>query len=222
MPFQVQQVREILAGVNEPPVSHQFIETYSDQCEEFVSRITSAFQRFQPLDQKLSKVEYGAYLAAITYASLSNHVLAFRLILLGALVPAGNLQRYVLESIALALLGSDRGLPMFQEYIDGRYSTTKAIPQVIRHRERLGLNMPALRQLQSAVRFYDRYSHPTVVTLATTMTMREDGAGVVLGGIFDESKKDVYRQEIESRVSLAGTFVNYLDGIDRNASTWCA
>ena len=222
MPFKVQDIRETLAGVQEARISHSFIEAYSDQCEEFASLMSDAFLRFRLLDRKLSKTKYGAYLAAVSYAALSNHVLSLRLLILGALVPAGNLQRYVLESIALALLGSDRTLPMFQNYIDGNYSTTKAIPQVIRHCERLKLNKLALLQLQDAARHYDRYSHPTAMTLATTMISTKGAPEVVLGGIFDATKRDIYHKEISSRVGLAGTFRNLLDGIDRNASTWCS
>ena len=222
MAFEEPEIREVLIGVHDANISHSFIECYGNECEEFVSAMAHAFQYFKNIDGMLSTSEYGAYLTGVAYAALSNHVLSLRLVLLGLIVPAGNLQRYVLECIALALLGSDRGLPMFHEYINNRYSTTKAIKHVIRHHDRLGLNRAALEKLKNSASFYDRYSHPTPLTLATTMAPGKNGPCIVLGGIYDESKDKAYRKEIESRLGLAKTFVNFLEGIERNARKWDA
>jgi len=222
MAFDEHEIREVLTGIHDASITSSFIEKYSTECEEFVAVMARAFQYFRGLDSSLSKTEYGAYLAGVAYAALSNHVLSLRLILLGLVVPAGNMQRYVLECIALALLGSDRGLPMFQEYINNKYSTSKAIKHVIKHHKRLTLNKCALEKLKCASRFYDKYSHPTPLTLATTMSPGEDGPCIVLGGIYDESKEPAYKKEIESRLGLANTFVNFLEGIERNVGKWNA
>jgi len=138
-----------------------------------------------------------------------------KLLLMGLLLPAGNTQRLVLEGLALALLASRRDIGVRQKYMDGKFSTHKAITAIKRHAGKLSLDPQALAQLERGSKFYDQFSHPSHMTLAYSMYL--DGTGrLALGGCFDDGKLEFYQKEIQSRVSLASTFCNFIDAVEHN------
>jgi hypothetical protein len=194
-----------------------FIERYPDQLDKFTEYMVEAFSEARSLDKIISKDLAGANVSALLYGAFHTHVVAMKLFIMGLLVPAGNSQRYVLESIATSLLVSKPSLGFLKRYMDGKYSTSKAPRDVFRHKEKLGLESSGLKILQEGVEFYSEFSHPTLRSSSSLMTLNIAGPKVsVLGGYFDEGKIFIYDKEIASRVSLASIFPNIVYGVRRN------
>lgn len=209
-------IRHLLLGVDDAGIRHRFIQTYGDRLEVFVGHMANAFLAWERLDAKITKDEPSAHVSALVYGALHTHVVAMKLLLEGLFVPSGNSQRYVLESIATALLISQPSLGYLDRYARNTYSTTKAIRDVARHAGTLRLNRGALATLQQHSKLYDLCSHPTQFASASLMTLVPENPQTVLGGHFDERKTFAYKKEISSRTSLASNFPNFIYAVGRN------
>lgn len=179
----------------------------------------TSFSLWQELDSVISKDTRGAHLSALVYGALHTHLIAMKLFITGLFVPAGNSQRYVLESIATALLASSPKLNILSRYIENKYSTSKSIRDVQKNAKLLGLNSEALRMLHVHSKLYDLTSHPTIFSAASLITLKDENSRTVLGGHFDEGKIFAYDKEISSRTSLASIFPNIIFGIEQNYFT---
>lgn len=209
-------IRHLLLGLDDAGIRHRFIQTYGDRLEVFVGHMANAFLAWERLDAKITKDEPSAHVSALVYGALHTHVVAMKLLLEGLFVPSGNSQRYVLESIATALLISQPSLGYLDRYARNTYSTTKAIRDVARHAGTLRLNRGALATLQQHSKLYDLCSHPTQFASASLMTLVPENPQTVLGGHFDEGKTFAYEKEISSRTSLASNFPNFIYAVGRN------
>ncbi len=179
--------------------------------------MVEAFSESRSLDKLISKDLAGANVSALLYGAFHTHVVAMKLFIMGLLVPAGNSQRYVLESIATALLVSKASLGFLKRYMEGKYSTSKSPRDVLRYKEKLELESSGLKILQEGVEFYSEFSHPTLRSSSSLITL--DTARpktTVLGGYFDKGKLLIYDKEIASRVSLASIFTNIVYGVRHN------
>ncbi len=153
----------VLFGDEDPSVRHQFIDRYSDEIEKFISLMSKAFETWSRVDKVLTrkKTEPDAYISALLYTALHSHVVSLKLFITGLIVPAGNTQRYVFECIALAFLLSRPSFGITDKYMNDKYSTTKAIRDLVRNHEALKLDREALKTLEASIKFYDKFSHPT-------------------------------------------------------------
>ena len=209
-------IRHLLLGVEDAGIRHRFVQTYGDQLEVFVGHMANAFLAWERLDAQITKDEPSVHVTALVYGALHTHVVAMKLLLEGLFVPSGNAQRYVLESIATALLVSKPSLGILDRYVRNTYSTTKAIRDVVRHADTLRLNRVALATLRQHSKLYDLCSHPTQFASASLMTLVPGNSQTVLGGHFDEGKTFAYEKEISSRTSLASVFPNFIYAVGRN------
>ena len=121
----------------------------------------------------------------------------------------------VLESIAMAFLASKRNLGYLHRYSNNKFSTNKAVDLVIKKHKILNLNHDALIILKKSRDFYNKFSHPTMMTVATYISF-ENPDNLFFGASFDAAKRENYEKEIFSRISLANTFINIIDGIKFN------
>lgn len=209
-------IRHLLLGVEDAGIRHRFVQTYGDQLEVFVGHMANAFLAWEHLDAQITKDEPSAHVTALVYGALHTHIVGMKLLLEGLFVPSGNSQRYVLESIATALLVSKPSLGILDRYVRNTYSTTKAIRDVVRHADTLRLNRGALATLRQHSKLYDLCSHPTQFASASLMTLVPGNSQTVLGGHFDEGKIFAYEREISSRTSLASVFPNFIYVVGRN------
>lgn len=211
-----EMINHILLGVEDSEIRHQFVQRYSTKLEDFSSHMETSFSLWQELDSNLSKDIPGAHLSALVYGALHTHLVAMKLFITGLFVPSGNSQRYVLESIATALLASSPKLDILARYVDNKYSTSKSIRDVQKNASLLKLNSDALKMLSAHSKLYDLTSHPTIFSAASLITLNEEKSRTVFGGHFDEGKTFAYDKEISSRTSLASIFPNIIFGIERN------
>ena len=209
-------IKAVLMGIEDPQIRYLFVERYSEQLEKFLDHMAATFIDWRKFDAEVSKDLPGAHISSLLYGAFHTHVVAMKLFISGLMIPAGNSQRYVLESLATALLLSKPNLGFLKLYLENQYSTTKAIRDLRRNAKSLLLKRDALKTLERQSKFYDLSSHPTLLTLGSLMTFNAENPLTVLGGCFDEGKSFAYDKEIASRVSLASIFPNIIYGCRRN------
>lgn len=178
--------------------------------------MSHAFLEWRELDGQLAGDVRKGYVSAIVYCALSLHVASMKLFLSGYIIPAGNLQRQAIETIALASLTSANQLGVLDHFVEGKYSTNRAIKDALRHYKKLRLNAEGVRVLRQLQQFYHNYSHPSRLTIAHHSTSE---GFLSFGTSFDERKLAAYRKEVAARVSLASIFKNFVKGVRLNLSS---
>jgi hypothetical protein len=209
-------IKCVLMGLEDAQIRFLFVDSFSSQLECFTDHMVKAFSEWRKLDALMSKDLPGAHVSALVYGAFHMQVVAMKLFLCGLMVPAGNSQRYVLESLATALLVSKPNLGFLKRYMEGQYSTTKAVRDVRRHAGALQLERAALNTLESLTKFYDLSSHPTLFACASLITLNAENSMTVLGGCFDEGKTFAYEKEMSSRLSLTSILPNIVYSVRRN------
>ena len=200
-------------------VRKEYLEHFAGDANEFSVLMAQAFVEWRGFDAGTKDDEERAHVSALIYTAITLHVLSLKLLLAGQTVAAGNLERQVIEAIAMALLCSSKKLPVLASFMANRYSSNVAVRDVLRHGAKLSLNKEALRALSEAQDFYHQYSHITKMTIAHGMSFSVQG-GLYVGAAFDNGKLDAYKKEIQSRLSLAEVFRNFVQGVHANVSTW--
>lgn len=216
-------IESVLYGNNDTEIQNQYSLHYKADLDLFVSNIGTAFKKWDELDKVImsTQKEADALISALLFASIHSHVVSMKLFIMGLLVPSGNTQRYVLESISLALLMSRPSIGISKRYIEGKYSPNKAVRDVIKNCNKLNLNREGLATLENAMKRYHNYSHPSLLSIAGVMTVNPDNPRIIFGGEFDVHKDYIYKKELKSRVGLASIFPSIIDavGINFNVET---
>jgi hypothetical protein len=182
-------------------VAHQYLSRYPEQIEQFAASMAMASCAWKAFDESIQGDEQRAHISSLIFGSISLHVMSTKLLIWGLLVPAGNTMRQVLEIISMALLTSRPRLGFLDRYASGRYSTNFAVRDVIKHHKELNLKHDALDILRGARDFYSKFSHPTLLTIATFIELGSGGS-THLGTFFDHGKKYAYDKEVTARVQV--------------------
>lgn len=200
-------------------VRADYLKHFEADTKNFAASMAQAFMKWREFDTPIKDDEKRAHVSALVYVAITLHVLSMKLFLSGHIIAAGNLFRQVLESIALALLCSGKDLDVLKRFMENKYSSNDAVRDVLRHGEKLSLKADALDVLKQSQEFYHKYSHVTKMTIAAGMSFSQKG-GLYVGASFDDGKLEAYKKEVSGRVSLAGVFPNFVDGVIANVSKW--
>lgn len=201
-------------------VNEEFLEYFDKEAELFIAKMTHAFLKWTDLDVLAAENEKKQYVSSLVFSAITQQIVSLRLFLSGYIVAAGNLQRQVLETIALALLSSSKELDILDKFIKDNYSTNNAVRDALKHHSKLGVNENSLKILREARDFYHNYSHPTRLTIAAHLRFSDEGHAWYVGASFDKGKIDKYRKEVDGRVGIAGIFENFVQGVVDNVSEW--
>jgi hypothetical protein len=195
-------------------ISNHYLSQYPEQIERFAASMTVACRAWKDFDKTIQENEQRAHISSLIFGALSLHLMSTKLLIWGCLAPAGNTMRQVLEIISMAFLASKPRLGFLDRYASGRYSTNYAVRDVIKNHKRLNLQRNALEVLRDARDFYNKFSHPTLLTIATFIEF--GGGSVYFGASFDPSKQYAYNKEINTRVQVAGLLESMIQGIRYN------
>ena len=200
-------------------VRSKFLEHFGNDIENFAEAMAKTLFNWRSLDDQIRGNKKQAYVSAWVYTAINLHIISTKLFLSGYIVPAGNLCRQVVETMALALLCSSKELNVLDRFIANQYSTNKAIDDLIRQAKKVGVNKNSAKILGQIQKFYHQYSHPNVLTIIDGMSFSKQG--LCVGTTFDNGKlQQGYAKEIQSRVNLAKVFNNFVDGIKFNVAKW--
>ncbi len=218
----LEKAREkILAALtsDDSDVRAKYIRLFEGDVQKFSDSMAQAFMKWRSLDAGLMDSEERAYISGMVFTAITLHILSMKLFLSGHAVAAGNLFRQVVEFVALALVCSGKNIGILQRFMEDKYSTNHAVRDVLRHSRTLGLKDDGVKALSDAQKFYDKYSHPTHLTIAAGMSSTERG-GLYVGAAFDDGKIEAYTKEVNARVGVAKVFPNFVDGVMANVAKW--
>ena len=199
-------------------VHEKFLEKFKSQAGDFSDALARAVLAWRDLDAKVHENKKLAYVSALVFTALTLQIQSMKLFLSGQPVASGNLFRQVVESIALALVCSGKDLNILDRFIEDKYSTAKAIHDVLRNSKKLGLLEDAVKELKEARVFYHNYSHPTKLTIASLISFSEEG--LYFAASYDDRKIDQYNKEVNARVRLAKVLINFVEAVKANAGKW--
>jgi hypothetical protein len=209
---------ELIGGLDD--VKQEFLAHFNRDLEYFIDSTAQAFLGWQKLDTGSGGDKNKSLVSGLVFSSITLLITSMRLFLTGYIVAAGNIQRQVLESIALALLCSCKSLNVLERFYNCRYSASNAVRDALRHSDKINTNKSSLAVLSSARDFYHVYSHPSMMTLASHMRFSDEGLAIYVGSSFDKGKLDQYRKEMAGRVNLAKVMSNFVSGVQANVNKW--
>ncbi len=213
-----EMITEELFG-EDTEVRQWYTDNFKSQITDFTNAMSKAYINWKQFDDNIGKDKKKAYVSALIYSAINSHIVSVKIFLSGYIVPAGNLQRQVLETIALALLCSNPQLKVLDRFMKNKYPTNKAVKDVLNNYQKLNLKKTAIQTLERYQVFHHKYSHPTQLSLASLVSFSKEGK-LYLGAAYDEGKTKDYTKEINSRLGLAKIFNNIIDGIRANVEQW--
>lgn len=217
----VEKIRiEITGSLND--VKQEFMEHFREDLEKFIDLTAQAFLSWLKLDGISGEDQEKAIVSGLVFSAITLHIISMRLFMTGYIVAVGNIQRQVLESIALALLSSCKSLDVLARFMNDTYSANNAVRDALRHADKMYINKDALTVLRDARDFYHMYSHPSKATLASHIRFSDEGRAIYVGSSFDEGKIEQYRKEMAGRVNLAQVIPNFVGGVQANVDAWKA
>lgn len=145
----------ILSEITKPDeaVATGFLGRYEGRATQFAELMAQAMMGWQALTAEAERNEKIGLVANLVYCAITLHIQSMKLFLSGHIIAGGNLSRQVTEAIANALLSSGRTLPDLDRFVEGRYSTTKAVADVQKQRKILGLKEDGLKALAQSETF---------------------------------------------------------------------
>lgn len=215
----VDKIRIELTG-NLDDVKQEFMAHFGADLERFIDSTAHAFLRWVKLDAASGGNEERAIVSGLVFSAITLHIISMRLFLTGYIVAAGNIQRQVLETLALALLSSCKSLDVLARFLNDTYSANNAVRDALRHADKMNVNKDSLTVLRDARDFYHMYSHPSKATLASHIRFSDEGRAIYVGSSFDAGKLEQYRKEMASRVNLAQVIPNFVGGVQANVDGW--
>jgi hypothetical protein len=145
---------------------NKFLRYFKAERDVFAEYMARAIVVWDLLDKDIKGDKKKAYVVGLVWCAITLHIISMKLLMSGDSIPAGNLQRQVLETISLACLCSDKDLGI----------------------------------------------------IASLMSFSE--GGLYLGSSFDTGKLEAYKKDVDSRVSLAKVFENFIEGVRNNIRKW--
>ncbi|MDB4951423.1 MAG: hypothetical protein JWM27_4072 [Gemmatimonadetes bacterium] len=199
-----EEVQALLLSGNEP-VREQFLASFGPGLHNFSMLMSRAFRQLQSIEERVPHEMRSAWTYQFLYVAFNNLFTAFHLLFSGLLVPAGNQMRQFAEALAMALLCSHRAIDVFvrlQRDME-RFPTHDAIRLVnkARNRSLLGIDAEGWKQFDEITRFYDAFSHSSILAVASTHIFGTGGRQ--LGGEFDPAKFATYQREVSLCLSGA-------------------
>src|SRR2546428_13840863 len=113
----------------------EFKEKFSQEIEAFIDTISETYRVFREFDEGSDKDYRKAYTAAFLFNAVKNITESFIIFLSGFQSASGNLMRTFFESIAMAMLISNKKIDVFEKYHKDpvRFSVHNSLRDVSRH-----------------------------------------------------------------------------------------
>ena len=168
-----------------------------------------------------------AYVGGFIYLMCDNLLTSVKLFIMGYETPSGNLMRQVIESVALAILcslkddikirkkrGKLENIHFYTSFIENKSEAKshKAIQHLELNYQKLGIQKDAINALQKARKFFHNFSHPSQLSLATTISFEKPGK-FFIGGSFDNGKMMEYKKELIHRINFCKILPNIIEGL---------
>ncbi|HOE10983.1 MAG TPA: hypothetical protein PLQ35_11580 [bacterium] len=211
-------------------VRRSFEEEFSENIADFCKYFAESWSAFLSFQREVRNDKQRAYVACIIMSVLNNAFTSLKLFISGYSIPAGNLMRQAIESIAVALLCSSRTqihLPGKKESIDYFHAHSMKDQRTKAHRalivlgeniKMLGIEAKSVEILKKQQKSYHDSSHTSHLSLMNMVSLGKEN-DIYIGSSYDKAKEDFYRHEIISRVDFCKIIPNLIQGISENMRT---
>lgn len=203
---------------DDPDVRGEYLKRFEHETKEFSEVMARVMLNWLKEHSEAQRDEKRLQVFALVFMAVHLHVGSMKLLLSGNTVASGNLFRQTLETIALALLCSGKELDFLDRFNNGKYSTDKAIRDVLNLVDKLGLKRGGVQALKDGQDFYHKYSHITKLTIGVAQSF--SGEGIYVGACFDEGKLEYYSKEVAGRLSLARALNSFVEAVKANVAKW--
>lgn len=216
-----QEIIERELNIFEQDVLADFKDNYGSQIDQFVQNMAASYSEWSRLDNDVKDKEEVAYFSSVLFWAFSSLLHSFKLFCHGYQIPAGNLMRQCVEAIAFSVYATDKSNSAMKNLRDGKISTNKAVAKLNKTHviKKLGLNKEAVKTMVEAQKFYDQFSHPSRMTIASCISFENPG-DIYVGGSYDKGKKDAYDKEFSLRVSLSRDLPAIITNIRSKIESW--
>ena len=204
------QVRSLLLS-DHSSTRAQFVASFEPEIVGLSEAVTAALASYRDLDDQVATDLRVATVTAFVFTAINAIVSSSQLLLSGMLIPAGNLMRQFGEATAMALLCSSPKLDYYNRFKASpkTFPVHDAVGFAARKtaRRELAIDEAAWLRFADINKFYDRFSHPTQLAIASQFMFSSKGM-LIVGGEFDVAKTDQYRIELTRRRSAAETLAS--------------
>ena len=213
-------VHDALTGQADAEVRERFIVGLQGEFGALEAAIAEAYERWSRLDREFARDHDSATVVGMAFLVVARLTMSTNLLSLGHLALSGAAFRQSLEALAAAFLFADPASPHRTPFWEGKFSVNKAIRILLRQAaSEPRLNRPGVEALTKAREFYDRFSHPTALSMGDLVGFDGQG-GYSLGACFDEEKVPFYAGELTSRTNFAKTLPNAVEAIEGRLREW--
>lgn len=207
-------------------IKDEFMNHFSKKILEFSKLFTKAYRRSEGLSEYTKKTSIQiSYVIGLTYLLFDNIFSSMKLLIQGFLTPSGNLMRQAIETMAVIILCStkndiyiDRKKTISFNYFNSFYNdepkayTHKAIKYLEINMDEIGVTGKGITAFKEIKDFYNKYSHPSRLSL-TSITSFTDPGKIYIGGSFDDMKIPSYKIEIDEKINLCKTLPDFFEGV---------
>lgn len=200
-------------------VHARFREAFPDLIQQFLDESDRVCTELRRFGDTLARDVRAAWVEAFVFSAFNSSFTSCHLLISGLPIPAGNLMRHYAEASAMALLCSHHAIDVVTR-LDAeptQFPVQKALQLVHKPRNTalLRIDGKAWKSFEAISKWYDDYSHASVLSLATN-TMRAAPGCVILGGEFDDGKMAQYRKELKLRVSAMSRLCDVAVAVQEN------
>lgn len=196
--------RELMC--NSTPVMDRYLTHFKADADKFISGLIRAaeIRDSYSTSESLGDTQCAEGLAwskvYFLYA-INCALISTRLFLSGYLVASGNQARQAVESIAFGILLPFPNTGAYRQLKAGHDIEHKALEWLVRNAAHCGTATSKVEKLRKQAKFFDMYSHPSRLALASTWGNNLDH-GFTLGAAYIPGYLPQYRKEMTNRVSL--------------------
>ena len=200
-------------------VRGQFIEHFEDEIATTAKHYSRAFRELLAFDKLMPESDRTGIVLQFLVHAMNASIISTQLFIDGLLVPSGNMMRHYGEASAVAHLLSHPGLPDFDNYrkAPAKYSVDNAIERVNKRKTRKLLNISedGWKRFMANTKSYNPLSHSSALAAEYAIHLSEPNS-FSFGSAFDPGKLDIYRFEMERRLTSAKILIATIGGCAQN------
>ncbi len=93
----------------------------------------------------------------------------------------------------------------YEDFVNDKEHTksSRSVSYVDNNQQILGVNDQSISSVVKGKQFYNQYSHPSKMSIASRLTPANN-ISWLMGGGYDKEKKSIYDREFEARVNYVG------------------
>jgi hypothetical protein len=210
------ELRNIIFSNNDE-VRKQYCDVFSSEIEKVIQYIYSAYDAYKKIENTFKREPRGSYVVAFLFNSIHSLIDSVSLLISGYLIPSGNLVRHSIESLAMAILISNKQLDVFGKFATDpdKFRTNQSLSLIESNKSKFNINTNGWAKFKEMRDFFHMHSHPSGLSLLNFMRKTSSGWVVKFGADYDPKKKEIYLKEIQGRIMVAKYISNIVEGIEK-------